>query len=80
MATTCSLSPPDASHIVSREATMAGPILCMLCDKPEFECKCDRYCCLCNGQHAIRLCVDGQYYCPDCREACDLRVVEARGE
>jgi hypothetical protein len=59
---------------------MSSPVVCMLCEKPEWDCGCDRYCCLCSGQHAIRLCVDGQYYCPDCREACDLRVVEARGE
>jgi hypothetical protein len=25
------------------------------------------------------LCADGRYYCPDCREACDLRVVETHG-
>ncbi len=58
---------------------MAGPILCMLCDKPELECKCDRYCCYCEGVEGIRLCVDGRYYCPDCREACDIRVVDSFG-
>ena len=51
----------------------------MLCDKPESDCKCDRYCCHCKGEFGIRLCVDGQYYCPDCREACDVRVVDSRG-
>jgi hypothetical protein len=25
----------------------------------------------------IRLCEDGLYYCPDCREACDVRVAES---
>ncbi len=59
---------------------MAGPILCMLCDKPEVECKCDRYCCYCKGLEGIRLCTDGLYYCPDCREACDIRVVEYRAQ
>lgn len=43
-------------------------------------CKCDRYCWLCQGLYGVRLCVDGQYYCPDCREACDILVVENRGE
>ena len=54
-------------------------VLCVLCDKPESECKCHRYCCYCQGQEGIRLCVDGHYYCPDCREACDIRVVDSRG-
>ncbi len=59
---------------------MPERVVCVLCDKPEYECKCDRYCCICKGQDKIRLCVDGQYYCPDCREACDLAVVNYRGE
>lgn len=57
---------------------MAGQqVVCALCDKPEHQCQCDRYCCLCQAVFGIRLCVDGQYYCPDCREAMDLRVVES---
>ncbi len=59
---------------------MPERVVCVLCDKLEYECKCDRYCCICKGQDKIRLCVDGQYYCPDCREACDLAVVNYRGE
>jgi hypothetical protein len=55
-------------------------VLCMMCDKPETSCDCDKYCCQCQGTQGIRLCADGQYYCPDCREACDVRVVDARGE
>ena len=58
---------------------MASSAVCSVCDKPEQECKCERYCTLCNGQHAIRLCVDGLYYCPDCREACDIPVADRRG-
>jgi len=57
---------------------MAAQVFCALCDKPEHQCACDRYCCLCQSQHGVRLCVDGQYYCPDCREACDIRVAESR--
>lgn len=53
-------------------------ILCALCDKTEQDCTCDRYCFLCNAQYNIRLCEDGQYYCPDCREACDLRLANVR--
>ena len=56
-----------------------GPVLCIMCDKPEQQCTCDRYCAYCKGLEGIRLCVDGQYYCPDCREACDIRVVDALG-
>ena len=55
---------------------MRGPVVCVLCDKPERDCKCDRYCNLCKGEFGIKLCEDGQYYCQDCREACDVRVVE----
>ncbi len=51
-------------------------VCCMLCDKPEYECHCDRYCCYCKGMDGIRLCVDGQYYCPDCREACEVTVAK----
>jgi len=51
--------------------------LCSLCDKPERECNCEKYCCFCQSQQDIRLCVDGLYYCPDCREACDVRLADS---
>jgi hypothetical protein len=51
-------------------------VLCSQCDKPETQCTCEKFCCFCQSQYNIRLCVDGLYYCPDCREACDVRVVE----
>jgi hypothetical protein len=50
--------------------------VCAMCDQPENRCKCERYCCICMGQFGIRLCGDGLYYCPDCREACQVNVVE----
>jgi len=50
-------------------------VVCVLCDKKEAECGCDRYCCQCKSLSNIRMCMDGQYYCPDCREACDVHVV-----
>jgi hypothetical protein len=59
---------------------MAGPILCQQCEQPEDHCECGRYCSMCQGQEGIRLCIDGLYYCPDCREACDVRVVDSRGQ
>ena len=49
--------------------------VCGMCEKSERDCKCDRYCCICMGQYGIRLCSDGLYYCPDCREACQVNVV-----
>lgn len=52
---------------------------CSSCEKPEVECKCDRYCCYCQGQEHIRLAADGQYYCPECREACDLPLATGSG-
>jgi hypothetical protein len=51
--------------------------LCSQCDKPESKCTCEKYCSFCQSQYYVRLCVDGLYYCPDCREACDLRVAES---
>ena len=46
---------------------------CMVCDKPEKQCTCNRYCALCHADYELRLTEDGQYYCRDCREACDFR-------
>ncbi len=44
---------------------------CNLCTETEENCKCDRFCVLCQTDYQIRLCGDGYYYCKDCREACD---------
>ncbi len=66
-----------ASHAqveFSREASMQAPINCGQCDLPEERCTCERYCTICKGQHNVRLCSDGLYYCPDCREACDVSL------
>jgi hypothetical protein len=53
---------------------MADAFICMQCEQPEASCKCDRYCCLCQGEYNVRLCQDGNYYCLDCREACDFQA------
>ena len=50
--------------------------LCSQCEKSESKCTCEKYCCFCQSQHNVRLCVDGLYYCPDCREACDLHTAD----
>ena len=52
--------------------------LCSICEKSERECTCDRNCCICVGQHSVRLCDDGLYYCPDCREACQVNLVNSQ--
>ncbi len=57
---------------------MAEQVLCAQCDRPEYACTCERYCCLCQAQYGIRLCVDGQYYCPECREACEIPLAGTR--
>src|SRR5215472_7660738 len=57
-----------------REVQMEGPTLCAQCDLPEDRCTCERYCTICKGQLNVRLCSDGLYYCPDCREACDVSL------
>jgi hypothetical protein len=50
--------------------------VCSQCDNPETKCHCIKYCCFCQSQEHVRLCVDGMYYCPDCREACDVRLAD----
>ena len=56
---------------------MAERFICNVCDLPEETCLCEKYCGLCQGLHNVRLCMDGLYYCLDCREACDLQAQEA---
>jgi hypothetical protein len=58
---------------------MQGPTVCQQCDKTEQYCNCDKYCTICQGQSDVHLCTDGLYYCPDCREACDVALAESRG-
>lgn len=48
--------------------------LCGICDQPEDGCECERYCVLCHSDFGVRLTEDGQYYCADCREACDYKT------
>lgn len=52
---------------------MAERFHCSVCDQVEEKCECDKYCCLCMGEHQIRLCGDGMWYCLECREACEYR-------
>jgi hypothetical protein len=59
---------------------MPGPIVCSQCDKTEQDCSCEKYCTICKGQDKVRLCSDGLYYCPDCREACDVALANYRGD
>jgi hypothetical protein len=59
---------------------MQSTILCSQCDLPEIKCACDRYCCYCQGQQGVRLCMDGKYYCPDCREACEISVAQSSAQ
>ena len=53
--------------------------VCSQCDHPESKCTCEKYCCFCQSQYGVRLCVDELYYCPDCREACDVRIADSDG-
>jgi hypothetical protein len=50
--------------------------LCSQCEMSEQRCECEKYCCLCQSQIDIRLCQDGLYYCPACREACDYKTAD----
>jgi hypothetical protein len=62
---------------VKAEAVVDNRVVCAVCNLEERDCKCDRYCTYCKGQENIRMCVDGLYYCPDCREACEIAVVKS---
>lgn len=53
--------------------------VCSQCEKAEPECSCVKYCCFCQSQYNIHMGVDGLYYCPDCREACDVRLADTDG-
>jgi hypothetical protein len=53
---------------------MAEQFMCNQCGRTEKLCSCQRYCILCMGEHNVRLVQDGQYYCLDCREACDFHA------
>ena len=53
---------------------MAEKFVCAQCDKTEDVCVCHRYCMLCQGEHNVRLVQDGNFYCLDCREACDFQA------
>jgi hypothetical protein len=55
---------------------MAGPYYCLLCGCKEEDCKCERFCSICQNDYNVRLCIDGNYYCKECREACEY---EAQG-
>ena len=47
---------------------------CLVCNQPEERCTCIKYCALCQTDYRVRLTEDGQYYCADCREACDYKT------
>ncbi len=54
---------------------MAGKqFLCGVCNQPEKMCNCIKYCALCQSDYGVRLTEDGQFYCSDCREACDYKT------
>ncbi len=50
---------------------------CYSCGQPEDRCNCEKYCALCHADYGVRLTEDGQYYCLDCREACDYKTQDA---
>ena len=56
---------------------MLSTVLCAQCDLPESKCECTKYCTYCQGLEGIRLCADGAYYCPDCREVCEVSVTRS---
>jgi len=68
-----------AASLIVVIMSVSGSIVCSICEKPEAECLCVRYCCICTGLDGVRLCADGLYYCPACRDACEVKLAESRG-
>ena len=54
--------------------TSPAKFRCAQCEMAESQCICDKYCCLCQTELAIRICEDGLMYCVDCRKACDYKT------
>ena len=54
--------------------TNASKYRCAQCEQPEGQCRCEKYCCLCQEASEVRVCQDGLMYCIPCRDACDLKT------
>jgi hypothetical protein len=50
--------------------------VCAQCDMSETSCACEKFCVFCQSQLDVRLCQDGLFYCPGCREACDSKTAD----
>ncbi len=64
----CDVAQPENARY---SALMAARFHCVVCDKVEERCICDKYCYICQSEHDVRLVEDGCYYCLECREACE---------
>jgi hypothetical protein len=71
------------SHFAARRyitpmstGTSPGKYRCAQCERPEAQCECDKFCCLCQTQLDVRICQDGLMYCEPCRNACDYKTSE----
>jgi len=54
--------------------TSTSKYRCAQCEQPESQCRCEKYCCLCQEVTEVRVCQDGLMYCVPCRDACDLKT------
>jgi len=64
----------EAGSLIFGLMSPTKAVVCSQCDKPEHQCHCDRYCCICAGIERVKLGMDGLYYCPDCMQACDVKL------
>jgi len=55
-------------------ATGTAKFRCLQCERPEGQCDCEKFCCLCQSGGDIRICADGLMYCEPCRTACDYKT------
>ena len=54
--------------------TSTSEYRCTQCEQPESQCRCEKYCCLCQSMMEVRVCQDGLMYCVICRDACDYKT------
>ena len=61
---------------MSSAAGTGKKYVCTQCEMAEDKCHCEKFCCFCQSQLDIRLCHDGLFYCPPCREACGYKTAD----
>ena len=54
--------------------TKTARFRCAQCERPEDECECEKYCCLCQAVVDVRICGDGHNYSQPFRDDSDYNT------